>query len=1144
MSKTKHNPSLVIGLGGTGKRGIQAVKRYIVENGKEGGLSTNYPYLNFLSFDSSTNLLSNEAVSKFDGLDAREIRIQNHEVVSLTSALKGFDISNYRELQEWFPEDMAPFLGAGIFAQGCQQNRVLGRFLFAWNYYQTIEPRLRRAIHSVKLDFQKAGVRAGTGKFHNVYLIGSLSGGTGSGMFLDMAYALRKVWYEELGDQRTLQIYAFVPGPSFFARYGATEYVIANHYSAMLEIDYFMNLKHLTRSTDRFSMKYPGENFGMGQKGDSTHPAFRLKPFDYFFSFDAATRDSGKSVEDAAFYEMVGSFVANMYGGELADGYYDVNSNSSPELTKYALNTGRPLAYSSMGMSTVLYPRNVVMQRLAEYLTIQIVVDLLHSDMELTSLETLVTRGVFDNVNPLEKWVSAQSFSEECQGALKTIVEKTRRGIESLEEEPDEMIARNSIAGLLNKETEKLYLNRKPALLAAIRSAVITRTQDYASELMGMKSPNQIAAGDSASAGAEPGDIAATISFLDALIHHLEDWQLRQQSLSMQAFGYVASSTEEAGVIQRILRRIPGIGDNEPTARERWGETVTREADRLRRLFFTYALKDAIGSEEEGLLRDLKRMRSETNAILVKMQELLKNLVPACDPSKQEDLKEIARLCQKPLLKEAPTVAPRFPLMNYGTPASPSLYVLLWRIQDLYDFYHGSEKIPGIVRVVDPKDGGDPQEVNVDELRDRKRQIVTDVQMENSLGRGFRNVVRMGVPEIKSRFIAAARKLFRKRFAHWNIEEAMNAMAEKGSFSNSSGVRTLAGLLEDTDIMLLLKEGGDSGALRLAGVDGSESSNNSMNFIFLPNLYAQRPCAEIKSSGFGKCPAQEDASIHCEKLDRCLKQVVLNSPKTFSIIHPDPVSQDDVDAGDYEWSQLHEIHVLKAFHGIPLQAMELQMTKGKEAFKNYRIEGRTLLIAQPRQDMADEEGGAFYDIEKPFPDEFRKELQRKALRLFAAGWLRYEESRRRYRFPTRASYEGAIKANQAFDLDGTIDETSDLLDYIRKSPQAQGLFDRPDFHPMFTSADLLANLILREADRQQQLQMYARLVKLRGDLRVLHPDRKEGSFDDALPSEKKLIDTILDELRAANPEIKAMFDRDEARILADIAFESPMLIST
>ena len=206
-------------------------------------------------------------------------------------------------------------------------------------------------------------------------------------MFLDMGYAVRKVYHEEFADERTLQSYAFIPGPSFFEEYGATVYTHANHYAALLEIDYFMNLKHIFQSPDKFRMEYPNLYDNRADK-ERPHPAFKSKPFDYIFTLD--TQSQKGAIELDEYHEMIGAFIANLYSGELAESYYDINSNSSPELTKYSIKTNRPTCYSSFGMGSIFFPRNIIIQRLSQYFAIQLVADLIHTKVSEKKMETEV----------------------------------------------------------------------------------------------------------------------------------------------------------------------------------------------------------------------------------------------------------------------------------------------------------------------------------------------------------------------------------------------------------------------------------------------------------------------------------------------------------------------------------------------------------------------------------------------------------------------------------------------------------------------------------------------------------------------------------------------------------------------------------
>lgn len=69
----------------------------------------------------------------------------------------------------------------------------------------------------------------------NVFVTGSISGGTGSGMLIDLGYCIQH-WLQGEG---TREVTAIVPMPNAFAGIKVGDRVLANGYAALMELSYF-----------------------------------------------------------------------------------------------------------------------------------------------------------------------------------------------------------------------------------------------------------------------------------------------------------------------------------------------------------------------------------------------------------------------------------------------------------------------------------------------------------------------------------------------------------------------------------------------------------------------------------------------------------------------------------------------------------------------------------------------------------------------------------------------------------------------------------------------------------------------------------------------------------------------------------------
>lgn len=235
---TGMTPTVVIGVGGTGKEILIKIRRMIVET--YGSLDA-LPIVSFLHIDTEQNAKVSESqtVLKQD-ISLRPVEQVWAKVEDAKAILNR--LTSYPYLAEWFP---ASLKGTDTILAGAGQIRALGRFAFTVNYQQ-----IKTAFNSAKgrirghekrmLDQLKVQLDQGI----NIFVVGSLSGGTGSGMLMDLAYNLRD-W---VPPSELPQSSAYLVLPGAFS--GLGDRVIANAYAALMELD------HYSRSDTRFEAQY------------------------------------------------------------------------------------------------------------------------------------------------------------------------------------------------------------------------------------------------------------------------------------------------------------------------------------------------------------------------------------------------------------------------------------------------------------------------------------------------------------------------------------------------------------------------------------------------------------------------------------------------------------------------------------------------------------------------------------------------------------------------------------------------------------------------------------------------------------------------------------------------------------------------
>jgi hypothetical protein len=240
---------LFIGLGGTGMHALMRLKRLVSQK--------YYAYDNsfvFLGIDSTDKAVPPaETAYNYMALNADE------RLVLSTAGIQQFFDKNTPKTKY-----IKSFLNDSVTHNGDEagQKRQVGRTLL-YNNISNVSQRLDAALGKLR----SGGVSDGS-----IFIFAGVSGGTGSGLVLDMAYLLRS----KLEGENFNNIYGMLFMPDVNAsnpsltNQNIRNDLFRNSYAAFKEIDYWMSIGE---RGDRFSVEY-SEN----DKVDSTE-----KPFNYIF---------------------------------------------------------------------------------------------------------------------------------------------------------------------------------------------------------------------------------------------------------------------------------------------------------------------------------------------------------------------------------------------------------------------------------------------------------------------------------------------------------------------------------------------------------------------------------------------------------------------------------------------------------------------------------------------------------------------------------------------------------------------------------------------------------------------------------------------------------------------------------------------
>lgn len=238
------HPALIIGLGGSGIEIVRRFRRRFTEQ-YEGT-----PYVRFFGIDT--------APQEQPTADAPSLADEEFFWASRfdPAAYVGkHTIDDHREIKEWWHGyDGLPLQ---FVAAGAGQRRPVGRLAF-FVHFDAIRQQLRQAIQGIYSSETYFALPDPYKHSLNVYVVASTCGGTGTGMFLDLATVVRHIALE-VQPGKEVKVRGLLLLPSAFTGTGQVPHSVAgalraNAFGALTELDYAMSLS----IRERKPVTYPG----------------------------------------------------------------------------------------------------------------------------------------------------------------------------------------------------------------------------------------------------------------------------------------------------------------------------------------------------------------------------------------------------------------------------------------------------------------------------------------------------------------------------------------------------------------------------------------------------------------------------------------------------------------------------------------------------------------------------------------------------------------------------------------------------------------------------------------------------------------------------------------------------------------------
>ena len=358
--QAKNTASVLIGLGGTGIDCLRTLKTQVYSRllpDDPEAIIPEYKHIRFLGVDTdeaSTGKKKADTANR-DSVDARMDLDEVTEFFSIINPGVGEAVKNKRAMEarpemSWYNHETPP---PKVGAAGAGAIRQIGRFMLM-DKADGFMNAVTNAINAAKTDLINPTV--------NIHIFSGISGGTGSGTFLDVCYMIREI---TRGQNVKIFGYFFLPDVNL-SRIDLDEgkisrdMIMRNGYAAMQELDYCMNLPE------------NGGSFVQTYKG-GRQIAWNGRPVDMCHLISSAD-EAGNVISDPYNYAMnvTAEYVMDFLTAPIDD-QFDLSSHQANFVGQVAMADGQKilgvnLAYCVIGAASASLPLREINTYLASEL--------------------------------------------------------------------------------------------------------------------------------------------------------------------------------------------------------------------------------------------------------------------------------------------------------------------------------------------------------------------------------------------------------------------------------------------------------------------------------------------------------------------------------------------------------------------------------------------------------------------------------------------------------------------------------------------------------------------------------------------------------------------------------------------------------
>lgn len=334
-------PTLIIGAGGSGQIMLTCLKATLQTYFADEW----YSRIRLLAFDTTEETFQ---IQSQTGLVTLETGAEFFDIgdVPVSSIMRNIDS------QAAIKERLGPVMSklpAGVLRSGSKQMRPFGLLSLLWNH-PTVNEQIRQALWRLagRGQHDDLGQQQGI----NVFICGSLVGGTGSGAILDLAYLIRDA-FTDLGTQAEFchitgvgvlpQAFHGIKGPN----------MLPNTAAALQELNHLM-------VKGQFQVRYP----------DGRFVSSREAPFDIFYVVDGVDQAGRTWTDINAVCAMAAHCIYLQMGTQLGQKGENAFDNLDEVLTGQTAD-GQGTFLGSFGKGDLLFDAPTVVQICARWLLVE-----------------------------------------------------------------------------------------------------------------------------------------------------------------------------------------------------------------------------------------------------------------------------------------------------------------------------------------------------------------------------------------------------------------------------------------------------------------------------------------------------------------------------------------------------------------------------------------------------------------------------------------------------------------------------------------------------------------------------------------------------------------------------------------------------